>query len=241
IGSKVVKSLLAQGHKVIAASPSQGVNTLTGEGLAEAMVDAQVVIDLSNSPSFEDKAVMSFFETAGRNLLAAEAAAGVRHHVALSVVGTDRLQSSGYFRAKLVQEALIKASPIPFSIVRATQFFEFLNAVAHGATQDNIIKLPSALMQPVYSSDVADTMVDVATSAPLNATVELAGPEAYPLDQLIRLFLKSHQDTRSVITDEKAGYFGSPIQRDTLIPGANSRLGQTRLLDWLSRTASAAR
>src|SRR5881296_4047516 len=183
IGTKLVKNLRQHGHEVVAASPSSGVNTLTGEGLAEALTDAQVVVDVANSPSFEDKAVLEFFETSGRNLLAAEAAAGVGHHVALSVVGTERLLASGYFRAKMVQEKLIKASPVPYTIVRATQFFEFVSAIAQSATEGQTVRLPAALMQPIVSDDVADALADIAVGKPVNGTVELAGPEPIPLDE----------------------------------------------------------
>src|SRR3970282_1515318 len=185
-----------------AASPSSGVNTLTGEGLAEALAGAQVVVDVANSPSFEDKAVLEFFETAGRNLLAAEATAGIGHHVELSVVGTDRLLASGYFRAKLAQENLIKASPIPYTIVRATQFFEFVGAIAQSATDGQTVRLPPALMQPIVSDDVATVLASVAVAEPLKGMVELAGPDAIPLDEVVRQFLKANRDPRTVITDE---------------------------------------
>src|SRR5438034_1990385 len=186
IGTKLVKHLRQHGHEVVAASPSSGVNTLTGEGLAEALTDAQVVVDVANSPSFEDKAVLEFFETAGRNLLAAEAAAGVGHHIALSVVGTDRLLASGYFRAKMAQENLIKASKLPYTIVRATQFFEFVGAIAQSATDGQAVRLPPALMQPIVSDDVAAAMAEIAVEKPVNGTVELAGPEPIRLDELVR-------------------------------------------------------
>src|SRR5216684_73941 len=189
IGTKLVKNLRQHGHDVVAASPSSGVNTFTGEGLAEAVTGAQVVVDVANSPSFEAKAVLEFFETAGRNLLAAEATAGVGHHVALSVVGTERLLASGYFRAKMAQETLIKASPVPFTIVRATQFFEFVGSIAQSATEGQTIRLSPALLQPIVSDDVAAALVDVAVQAPLNGTVELAGPEPIRLDELVRRFL----------------------------------------------------
>ena len=191
IGKKLVKNLRQQGHEVVAASPSSGVNTVTGEGLAEALAGAQVVVDVANSPSFEDKAVLEFFETSGRNLLAAEAAAGVGHHVALSVVGTDRLLASGYFRAKMAQENLIKASKIPYTIVRATQFFEFVGGIAQSATDGQTVRLPPALMQPIASDDVAAALADVAVAEPLNGTVELAGPEPIRMDELVRQFLSA--------------------------------------------------
>ena len=213
IGTKLVSILRERGHEVVAASPSSGVNALTGEGLSEALAGAQVVVDVANSPSFEDKAVLEFFETSGRNLLAAEAAAGVRHHVALSVVGTDRLLASGYFRAKMAQEELIKASKIPYTIVRATQFFEFVGAIAQSATDGQTVRLPPALMQPIVSDDVAAALADVALAKPLNGTVELAGPEPIRMDELVRQFLVAIADTRQVITDPQARYFGTAGER----------------------------
>ncbi|HLQ43135.1 MAG TPA: NAD(P)H-binding protein, partial [Planctomycetaceae bacterium] len=194
IGKKLVKNLRQQGHEVVAASPSLGVNTVTGEGLAQALAGAQVVVDVANAPSWEDKAVLEFFETSGRNLLAAEAAAGVGHHVALSVVGTDRLLASGYFRAKMAQENLIKASPIPYTIVRATQFFEFVGGIAQLATEGQTVRLPPVLMQPIASDDVATVMADVALAEPLNGTVDLAGPEPIRQDDLARQFLSATGD-----------------------------------------------
>ena len=235
IGTKLVHKLRQQGHNVVAASPSSGVNALTGEGLAEALVGAEVVVDVANSPSFEDKAVLEFFETSGRNLLTAEAAAGVRHHVVLSVVGTDRLLASGYFRAKLAQEKLIKASSIPYTIVRATQFFEFVGAIAQTATDGQTVRLPPALMQPVVSDDVAATLADVAIAKPLNDTVELAGPEPIRMDELVRRFLSASQDTRQVITDPQARYFGTAVDDQSLTPGDNPRIGPTHFSDWVSR------
>src|SRR6266403_4610370 len=208
IGTKVVKNLRDKGHEVVAASPSKGINSVTGEGLAEALVGAQVVVDVANAPSWEDKAVLEFFETSGRNLLAAEATAGVGHHVALSVVGTDRLLASGYFRAKLAQETLIKASPVSYTIVRATQFFEFVGGIAQAATDGQTIRLSPALLQPIVSDDVAAALVDVVVEAPLNGTVELAGPELIRLDELVRRFLNAHRDDRKVTTDTHALYFG---------------------------------
>ena len=205
IGKKLVKNLRQQGHEVVAASPSSGVNAVTGEGLAEALAGAQVVVDVANSPSFEDKAVLEFFETSGRNLLAAEAAAGVGHHVALSVVGTDRLLASGYFRAKMAQENLIKASPVPYTIVRATQFFEFVGGIAQSATEGQTVRLPPALMQPIVSDDVAAVMAEVAVEEPLNGTIELAGPEPIRLDELVRKFLSANRDARTVTTDAQRG------------------------------------
>src|SRR6185295_6743046 len=216
IGTKVVKNLRQRGHEVVAASPSTGINTLTGEGLAEAMTGAQVVVDVANSPSFEDQAVMKFFETSGRNLMAAEKAAGVRHHVALSVVGTERLLASGYFRAKMIQEDLIKASPIPYTIVRATQFFEFVGAIAQSATDGQTVRLSPALVQPIVSDDVAAALADVAVAEPLNGTIELAGPEPIRLDELVRQFLRANRDARTVTTDARAGYFGTPVNDQSL-------------------------
>src|SRR6201985_1237712 len=201
IGTKLVNNLRQCGHEVVAASPSSGVNTITGEGLAKALTGAQVVVDVSNAPSWDDKAVLEFFETSGLNLLAAEGAAGVGPHAALSVVGTDRLLASGYFRAKLVQENLIKASPIPYTIVRATQFFEFVGGIAQTATEGQIVRLPGALMQPIASDDVAAVMAKVALEEPRNGIVELAGPELIRQDELVRQFLSAKGDTRTVITD----------------------------------------
>ena len=236
IGSKVVKNLLQRGHEVVAASPSTGVNTITGEGLAEALAGAQVVVDVANAPSWEDQAVLEFFEKSGRNLLAAEAAAGVGHHVALSVVGTERLLASGYFRAKLAQENLIKASSIPFTIVRATQFFEFVGSIAQFATEGATVRLPSALMQPIVSDDVAAALVDVALGEPINGMVELAGPEPIRQDELVRQFLSATGDARKVITDVHARYYGIEVNDQSLVPGDNPRLGPTRFEDWLSHS-----
>ena len=193
IGTKLVKNLRDRGHEVVAAAPSTGVNTLTGKGLAEALIGAQVVVDVANAPVWEDDAVMAFFETSGRNLLAAEGVAGVRHHVALSVVGTDRLQASGYFRAKMAQENLIKAAKIPYTIVRATQFFEFVGAIAQSGTAGDTVRLPPARMQPIVSDDVAAELADVAEAEPLNGTVDLAGPEPIRMDELVRRFLRAHE------------------------------------------------
>jgi uncharacterized protein YbjT (DUF2867 family) len=236
IGTKLVEKLRARGHEVVPASPSLGVNTLTGEGLAAALKGSEVVVDVANAPSWEDKAVLEFFETSGRNLLAAEAAAGVRHHVALSVVGTDRLLASGYFRAKMVQENLIKASPIPYTIVRATQFFEFVGAIAKFATDGQTVRLPPALMQPIVSDDVAATLADVALAEPLKGTVELAGPESIRMDELVRRFLIASRDTRQVVTDPQAHYYGVAVNDGSLTPGDNPRIGKTLFADWLSRS-----
>jgi uncharacterized protein YbjT (DUF2867 family) len=237
IGTKVVKNLRDKGLEVVAASPSKGINSVTGEGLAAALVGAKVVVDVANAPSWEDKAVLNFFETSGRNLLAAEAAAGVGHHVALSVVGTDRLLASGYFRAKMAQENLIKASPIPYTIVRATQFFEFVGAIAQLATEGQTVRLPPVLMQPIVSDDVAAVMAEAALAEPLNGTFDLAGPEPIRQDDLVRQFLKATGDARTVITDPKALYYGIAVNDQSLTPGDNPRLGPTRFADWLSRNA----
>src|SRR5712672_986240 len=211
IGKKVVTKLRQHGHEVVAASPSSGVNTVTGEGLAEALAGAQVVVDVANAPSWEDTAVLEFFETSGRNLLAAEGAAGVGHHVALSVVGTDRLLASGYFRAKMAQENLIKASAIPYTSVRATQFFEFVGAIAQSATDGQTVRLPPALMQPIASDDVAAALAEIAVAEPLNGTVEVAGPEPIRMDELVRRFLRANRDARKVTTDVHASYFGTAV------------------------------
>ena len=235
IGTKLVNKLREQGHEVVAASPSRGINSVTGEGLPAALTGAQAVVDVTNSPSWEDKAVLEFFETSTRNLLAAEAVAGVRHHIALSVVGTERLLASGFFRAKMAQEKLIQASPIPYTIVRATQFFEFVGSIANSATDRQTVRLPSALLQPIASDDVAAKLADVVLAAPLNGMVELAGPDAIPLDEVVRQFLKANRDPRSVITDEQAKYFGIPLKHRGLIPDGNPRLGSTHFADWLRR------
>ena len=202
----------------------------------EALAGAQVVVDVANSPSFEDKAVLKFFETSGRNLLAAEVAAGVRHHVALSVVGTDRLLASGYFRAKMVQENLIKASKIPYTIIRSTQFFEFVSGIAQAATDGQTVRLSPALVQPIVSDDVAAALADVAVEEPVNGTVELAGPEPIRLDELVRRFLSANRDARKVTTDSHALYFGIELNDQSLTPGDNPRIGPTRFEDWLSRS-----
>jgi uncharacterized protein YbjT (DUF2867 family) len=236
IGKKVVTKLRQHGDEVVAASPSSGVNTVTGEGLAQALAGAQVVVDVANAPSWEDKAVLAFFETSGRNLLAAEAAAGVGHHVALSVVGTDRLLASGYFRAKMAQEKLIKASPIPYTIVRATQFFEFAGGIAQLATEGQTVRLPPVLMQPIAADDVAAVMADVALAKPLNGMFDLAGPEPIRQDDLVRQFLNATGDPRTVITDPKALYYGLTVNDQSLTPGDHPRIGPTRFEDWLRRS-----
>jgi len=233
IGKKVVKNLREQGYEVLAASPSTGVNTVTGEGLAEALAGAQVVVDVANAPVWEDKAVLEFFEKSGRNLLAAEAAARVRHHVALSVVGTDRLLDSGYFRAKMAQENLIKASPIPYTIVRATQFFEFVGGIAQSATEGQTVRLPPALYQPMASEDVAAAVAEAAVAQPLNGMIEVAGPEPIGIDESVRKYLNSRHDARKVTTDAHAKYFGIEVDDRSLRPGDHPRLGATRFEEWL--------
>ena len=234
IGSNVVNRLRQGGHEVVAASPKSGVNTVTGEGLAEALAGAQVVVDVANSPSFEASAALAFFETSGRNLLAAEKAAGVKHHVALSVVGTERLLESDYFPAKLAQEKLIKGSGIPYTILRATQFFEFVGAIVQSGTDGDAIRLSPALIQPIASDDVAAALADLAVAPPLNGTVEVAGPEPLPIDKLARQFLTAKGDSREVIADVHARYFGATINDRSLTPGEHPRLGRIRFENWLS-------
>jgi uncharacterized protein YbjT (DUF2867 family) len=238
IGKKVVMNLRQRGHEVVAASRSSGVNTVTGEGLAQALAVARVVVDVANAPSWQDDAVLAFFETSGRNLLAAEAVAGVGHHVALSVVGTDRLLASGYFRAKMAQEQLIKASPIPYTIVRATQFFEFVGGIAQAATEGQTVRLPPVLMQPIASDDVAAVVAEVALGEPLNDTFDLAGPEPIRQDDLVRGFLNATGDARTVITDPMALYYGLAVNDQSLTPGDHPRLGSTRFEDWLKYNAA---
>ncbi len=236
IGTKLVARLRERGHEVIAASPNSGVNTITGEGLADALRGAQVVVDVANSPSFEDKAALEFFETSGRNLLAAEAAAGVGHHLALSVVGTDRLLESGYFRAKMAQENLIKASGIPFTILHSTQFFEFVDSIIKSGADGNVIRLSPALIQPVASDDVAAALADLAVGPPVNGMVEVAGPEQFPLDQIARKVLAARNDRRQVIADAGARYYGAVLSEHSLTPGDHPRFAPTRFGDWLSHS-----
>ena len=236
IGTKVVNKLRQSGHEVLAASRSTGVNAVTGEGLTEALSGTQVVVDVANAPSWEDEAVLAFFETAGRNLLAAELAAGIKHHVALSVVGTEHLLASGYFRAKLAQENLIKASQVPYTIVRATQFFEFVGGIAQSASDGQTVRLPPALMQPIVSDDVAAALADIAVAGPLNRTFDLAGPEPIRMDDLVRQFLVASGDKREVITDPQARYFGIAVNDQSLTAGDNPRIGSTRFKDWLSKS-----
>jgi len=235
IGSKVVAGLGEHGHEVVAAAPSTGVNTLTGEGLAEVLKGASVVVDVSNSPSFEDQAVMDFFRASTTNLLKAETEAGVTHHVALSVVGTERLQGSGYFRAKQVQEDLIKASGNPYSIVHATQFFEFAKGLADGVTQGDTVHLPDARIQPIVSDDVAAAVVRTAVGDPVGGVVEVAGPEAFQLEEFIRMGLTAQDDPRKIVTDPQATYWGAELEENTLLPGPDAHIAGTRFADWLTR------
>jgi len=235
IGSKVVSNLRQKGHEVVAASPNTGVNTITGEGLSEAVAGAQVVIDLANSPNFADDAVMAFFKTSGRNLMAAEKAVGVRHHIALSVVGSDRLPDSGYLRAKVAQEELIKGSGIPYTIIRSTQFFEFLGGIAQSAADGQTVRLSPAHLQPVASDDVAALVTKVATLAPANGVIELAGPERIGLDDLVRRYLTAKHDTRKVVTDVHARYFGTELNDKSLTPGDHPHIGSTSFETWLAR------
>jgi uncharacterized protein YbjT (DUF2867 family) len=240
IGSKLVKKLAEHGHQAVAASPDSGINTLTGEGLAEVLQGASVVIDVSNSPSFEEAAVMDFFTTSTRNLLSYEAAAGVRHHVALSVVGTERLADSAYFRAKMAQETLIKESSIPYSIVHATQFFEFVKSIAAAATDGNTVRLAPVLVQPMAADDVAKAVGRIAVGAPVNGTVEVAGPEQFRLDELIRQGLSARQDPREVVADPQSRYFGAMLSESTLVPGEGARLGEIRFQEWLGQPTTVA-
>ena len=234
IGSKVVEKLKQKGHEALAAAPNTGVNTITGEGLADALAGAQVVVDVANSPSFEDQAAMDFFQTAGKNLTAAEVAAGIKHHVALSVVGTERLQDSGYFRAKLAQETIIKSSPIPYTIVRATQFFEFIRAIAQSATEGDTVRLSHALFQPMAAEDVATAVAEAALAEPVNGMVEIAGPDSFHIDEIVGRVLAYDKNPRKVVVDPKARYFGVKVSDQTLLPGPNPRLGSTKFDWWLT-------
>lgn len=236
IGSKTVSNLARRGHEVIAAAPNTGVNTLTGEGLAEALAGADIVVDVANSPSFEDDAAMAFFQTAGRNLLAAEQEAGVKHHVALSVVGTERLQASGYFRAKLAQETLIKASPVPYTILRSTQFFQFVGGIVHSAAAGDAIRLAPVQIQPIAADDVAAVLTDVVLGQPLNGTIEVAGPETFRLDTFAEEYLNAQQDPRDVVADPQALYFGAVLDDRSLTPGPNPILGEITFEDWLNES-----
>ncbi len=236
IGSKTVTRLRNKGHEVLASSPNSGVNTFTGEGLSEALAGADVVLDLANSPSFEDAAVLEFFEIAGRNLLAAEAMAGVKHHIALSVVGTERLQESGYFRGKLAQEKIIKASPIPYTIVHSTQFMEFLKGISDSSTIGTIVHISPAYVQPIAADDVADAMADIALGRPLNGTLEIAGPDRIRLSDLVGRFLKNSNDPRTIEADIHARYFGAELNDKSLVPGEGARLGKIGFQDWLHQS-----
>jgi uncharacterized protein YbjT (DUF2867 family) len=239
IGSKTVAILRQRGHEVIAASPANGINTITGEGLKAALAGAQVVIDLANSPSFEDKAVLDFFETSGRNLLEAEAAAGVHHHVALSIIGIDRTDN-GYFRAKVAQEKLIKASGIPYTIIRSAQFLEFLGGIADSSADGGVVRLPPVLFQPIASDDVAANVVDVALAAPRNGIVEIAGPERAQFNEIVARYLKAVGDPREVVKDPNARYWGGRVEEHSLVPLAEARLGRIGLDEWLRRSKAAA-
>lgn len=240
IGSSIVDRLRDHGHETVAASPRTGVNAITGQGLAEALAGAQVVVDVTNSPSFEDRAVLEFFETSTRNLLAAEASAGIQHHLALSIVGSDRLPDNGYFRAKVAQENLIKASTIPYTLLRATQFFEFIEGIINSSVHGGIIRLSPALIQPVAADDVSAALADLAVGAPANGTVEVAGADRFPLDELARKFLAARDDKREVIADVHARYFGSELNDRSLVAGDNAHIGPTRFDSWISRSAVQA-
>jgi uncharacterized protein YbjT (DUF2867 family) len=239
IGSKTVAILCKGGHEVVAASPNSGVNTITGEGLKAAVAGAQVVVDLANSPSFEDKAVLEFFQTSGRNLLAAEAAAGVRHHVALSIVGTDR-SDNGYFRAKVAQEKLVETSGVPYTIIRSTQFLEFLGGIAASSADGNIVRLSPGLFQPIAADDVAAIVADVALAAPRNGIVEIAGPERAPFNEIVARYLKAIGDPRQVVRDREARYFGGRVEERSLVPLGDARLGRIGFDEWLRRSRAAA-
>ncbi|GAA0635283.1 SDR family oxidoreductase [Brevundimonas lenta] len=239
IGSKLVSLLRASGSEVVAASPNTGVNTITGEGLAEVVEGADVVVDVANSPSLDDTAAMEFFLTSGRNLLAAEAAAGVKHHVALSIVGTQRMADSGYMRAKAAQENLIKASPIPWSILQSTQFYEFIGRIVSSALDGEVYRLSPALMQPIVSDEVVEALAEITLGAPLNHTVEVGGPEAIPLDELGRELLAAHEDTRAIVADAHARYFGAELNDRSLVTGPEARIGSLTFGDWLRQSIAA--
>jgi uncharacterized protein YbjT (DUF2867 family) len=240
IGSKTIPILRQHGHDVVAASPKSGVNTITGEGLKQAMAGTQVVIDLANSPSFEDKAVLEFFEASGRNLLAAEADAGVRHHVALSIVGTDRTTDNGYFRAKVAQEKLIVKSGVPYTIVRATQFMEFIPAIAASSVDGNVVRLSPGLFQPIASDDVAAGVADAALAPPRNGIVEIAGPERAPFNEIVARYLRAVGDSREVVRDPEARYFGGRVEEHSLVPTGEARLGRIGLDEWIRRSGAKA-
>jgi uncharacterized protein YbjT (DUF2867 family) len=238
IGSKLVEKLREDGHEPLAASPDTGVNTLTGEGLTEALEGAQVVVDVANAPMWDDAAVLDFFQTSSRNLLAAQAAAGVKHHVVLSVVGADRLQESGYLRAKVAQEETVRAAAVPYTILRATQFFEFIGRIADSSTDGNTVRLAPVFVQPESADDVAGALAEVAVSEPVNGIVELAGPEQFRLDELARRVLSARNDPRPVTADVHARYFGAELDDHSLTPGKNARIAPTRFEDWLSRSVA---
>jgi len=239
IGSKTIPILRQGGHEALAASPNTGVNTITGEGLAKALVGAQVVVDLANAPAWEDKAVLEFFETSGRNLLAAEAAAGIRHHVALSIVGTDR-SDNGYFRAKVAQEKLIEASGIPYTIIRSTQFLEFLGGIVASSTDGKMVRLSPGLFQPIAADDVAATVADVALAAPRNGIVEIAGPERAPFNEIVARYLKTVGDPRQVVSDPEARYSGGRVEERSLVPMGEAHIGRIGFEEWLRRLQAAA-
>ena len=241
IGSKLIAKLMALGHEALAAAPNTGVNTLTGEGLAEVLQGAQVVVDVSNSPSFADDAVMNFFRTSTQNLLSYERAAGVGHHVALSIVGSESIPDSGYMRAKVAQEKLIKEGPIPYSIIHSTQFFEFVKRIADEATTGNVVRLPPVSFQPIAADDVVSALLKVATNAPLSGAIEIAGPEAFRFDELIRLRLTALNDPREVIADQSARYFGAEMSEKSLVPVGDAQLGETRFEDWLKTDGNIGR
>src|ERR1044071_6760883 len=240
IGSKTIPILRQGGHDAVAASPNTGVNTITGEGFAQALAGAQVVVDLANAPSWEDKAVLEFFETSGRNLLTADAAAGVRHHVALSIVGTDRTPDNGYFRAKLAQEKLIETSRIPYTIIRSTQFLEFLRGIAASSADGNIVRLSPGLFQPNAADDVAAVVADLALAAPRNGIVEIAGPERAPFNEIVARYLKAIGDPREVVSDPEARYYGGRVEERSLVPLGEARLGRIGLDEWLRRSKAKA-
>jgi uncharacterized protein YbjT (DUF2867 family) len=240
IGSKTVAILRQGGHEVVAAAPNTGVNTITGEGLQDAMAGTQVVIDLANSPSFEDKAVLEFFQTSGRNLLAAEAAAGVRHHIALSIVGTDRTPDNGYFRAKVAQEKLIESSKIPYTIIRSTQFIDFIGRIADSSADGKVVRVSPGLFQPIASDDVAAAVADVALAAPRNGIVEIAGPDRAPFNEIVARYLKGVGDPRQVVRDPEARYYGGRVEERSLVPLGEARLGRIGLDEWLRRSQAKA-
>jgi uncharacterized protein YbjT (DUF2867 family) len=240
IGTKLVNILRKRDHEALAASPASGVNTITGEGLTEALAGAQIVVDLANAPSWEDKAVLEFFETSGRNLLAAETKAGVRHHIALSIVGTDRTPDNGYFRAKVAQEKLIESSGIPYTIIRSTQFMEFLGGIAASSTNGSMVRISPGLFQPIAADDVAASVADVALAAPRNGIVEIAGPERAPFNEIIARYLKAVGDPREVVGDPEARYYGGRVEERSLVPLGEARLGRIGLDEWVRRSPAKA-